>query len=47
MGGIFPKEVLVGQIVDWRTVDYGLYNEARVSLAVNMNSLEEVWVKVP
>lgn len=47
MGGIFPKDILVGQIVDWRTVGYGLYNEARVSLAVNLNTLEEVWVKLP
>ncbi len=46
-GGIFPKGILVGKIVDWRTVGYGLYNEARVSLALNMNTLEEVWVKMP
>jgi len=26
---------------------YGLYKEARVSLAVKMNALEEVWVKLP
>ncbi len=47
MGGVFPKGIEVGQIVDWRTVGYGLYNEARVSLAVNMNKLEEVWVILP
>jgi len=46
-GGIFPKGLLVGQIVDWRTVGYGLYNEARVNLAINMNTLEEVWIKLP
>ncbi len=46
-GSIFPKGILIGQIVDWRTVGYGLYNEARVNLAVNMNALEEVWVKMP
>lgn len=46
-GGVFPREILVGQIVDWRTVGYGLYNEARVSLAARMNLLEEVWVKLP
>jgi len=33
--------------VDWRTVGYGLYNEARVNLAINMNTLEEVWIKLP
>lgn len=46
-GGIFPKGILVGSIVDFRAVDYGLYSEARVKLAVNMNELEEVWVIVP
>ena len=47
VGGIFPPGILVGQIADFRTVGYGLYREARVSLAVKMNSLEEVWVKAP
>jgi rod shape-determining protein MreC len=46
-GGIFPAGILVGQIVDYRTIDYGLYNEARLKLAVKMNTLEEVWVKMP
>jgi hypothetical protein len=46
-GGVFPPGILVGQIADFRTMGYGLYREARVSLAVKMNSLEEVWVKTP
>ena len=46
-GGIFPKGIVVGQIADSRTIGYGLYKEARVSLAVKMNSLEEVWVMTP
>jgi rod shape-determining protein MreC len=46
-GNIFPKGIVVGQIADFRTVGFGLYKEARVSLAVKMNALEEVWVKVP
>ena len=46
-GGIFPPGIVVGQIADFRTVGYGLYKEARVSLAVKMNALEEVWVKMP
>ncbi len=46
-GGIFPKGILVGHIVDWREVGYGLYKEARVSLVLNMNALEEVWVVLP
>src|SRR5260221_8968206 len=47
LGGIFPPGILVGQIVDFRTIDYGLYNAARVKLEVKMNALEEVWVKLP
>ena len=46
-GGTFPPGILVGQIVDFRTIDYGLYNEARIKLEVKMNTIEEVWVKVP
>jgi len=46
-GGIFPKGILVGRIVDFRSVDFGVYSQARVKLAVNMNELEEVWVILP
>jgi rod shape-determining protein MreC len=44
VGGIFPKGIPIGEIVDSRSVGYGLYTEARVRLAVNVNQLEEVWV---
>ena len=43
-GGIFPKGIVVGQVVDVRTNDYGLNLEARVKLAVNLNRLEQVSV---
>ena len=43
-GGIFPKGIAVGQVVDVRTNDYGLNLEARVKLAVNLNRLEQAWV---
>jgi rod shape-determining protein MreC len=46
-GGIFPPGIVIGQIVDYRSIDYGLYNQARVKLEVKMNTLEEVWVKLP
>jgi rod shape-determining protein MreC len=46
-GGIFPPGLIVGQVADIRAAGYGLYKEARVSLAVKMNTLEEVWVKMP
>jgi rod shape-determining protein MreC len=47
LGGVFPKGIVVGQIADFRSVGYGLYNEALVRLAVKMNRLEEVWVMMP
>jgi rod shape-determining protein MreC len=47
LGRFFPPGIVVGQVADVRTVGYGLYKEARVSLAVKMNALEEVWVKLP
>ena len=43
-GGVFPKGLPVGRVVDVRTNDYGLYLEARIKLAVNLNRLEEAWV---
>lgn len=47
LGGIFPKGIPVGKIVDAQQVEYGLYTEARVKLAANLSSLEEVWVMFP
>jgi rod shape-determining protein MreC len=47
LGGIFPKGIPLGKIVDARPVEYGLYTEARVKVAANLSSLEEVWVLFP
>ncbi len=47
MGGIFPKGIPIGQIVDSRTAELGLYTEARVKLNVNLGALEQVWVLLP
>lgn len=44
IGGVFPAGIVIGDIADTRSVGYGLYTEARVKLAVNLNRLEEVWV---
>ena len=44
LGGIFPKAIPIGKIVDSRAAEYGLYIEARVKLAANPSTLEEVWV---
>jgi rod shape-determining protein MreC len=46
-GGVFPPGIVVGQVADFRNVGYGLYKEALVRLAVKMNRLQEVWVKMP
>jgi rod shape-determining protein MreC len=47
LGGIFPKGIPVGEILDSQPVGHGLYTEARVRLAVDANRLEEVWVILP
>jgi rod shape-determining protein MreC len=47
LGGVFPKGIPIGQIVDARPVEFGLYTEARVKLLVNLGSLEQVWVLFP
>ena len=47
LGGVFPKGIPIGQIADVRPVEFGLYTEARVKLAVNVGSLEQVWVLFP
>jgi rod shape-determining protein MreC len=44
LGGIFPKDILIGLVVDSRYEDSGLYTVARVKLAANLSALEEVWV---
>jgi rod shape-determining protein MreC len=45
-GGVFPANILIGQVVDSHSVEYGLAEVARVKLAANLSALEEVWVKV-
>lgn len=46
LGSIFPKGIPIGQIVDARSVEFGLYTEARVKLSANLGSLEQVWVLI-
>lgn len=43
-GGVFPKDILIGTVVDSHSVEYGLYTVARVKLSAHLGSLEEVWV---
>jgi rod shape-determining protein MreC len=47
LGGVFPKGIPVGQVVDSRPVEFGLYTEARVKLAADLGALEQVWVLFP
>lgn len=47
IGGVFPKGIPLGQIVDARQVEYGLYTAARVKLNVNLGALEQVMVLMP
>lgn len=44
LGGIFPKDILVGKILDARSEDYGMSAVARVKLAADLGALEEVWI---
>lgn len=46
-GGIFPPGIPVGRLIDYQTVDQGLYTVARVKLAMEISKLEEVWVIQP
>lgn len=47
LGGVFPKDIPVGKIVDSHSVQYGLETVARVKLGANLDALEEVWVRFP
>jgi len=47
LGGVFPRGIPIGQVVDARPAEFGLYTEARVKLAVNLGALEQVWVLFP
>jgi rod shape-determining protein MreC len=47
LGGVFPRGIPIGQVLDSRSVEYGLYTEARVKLSANLGSLEQVWVLFP
>jgi rod shape-determining protein MreC len=44
LGGIFPKGIPIGKIVDAQAIEYGLATEARVKLNASLGALEQVWV---
>jgi rod shape-determining protein MreC len=47
LGGVFPRGLPVGTLLDTRTAPGGLYTTARVRLSANLNRLDEVWVLLP
>jgi len=46
-GGIYPAGITVGEVIDSRMVEAGIYVEARVRLAVNLAGIDHLWVKLP
>jgi len=46
LGGVFPKGIPIGKIVDAQSIEYGLATEARVKLNANLGALEQVFVKI-
>lgn len=44
LGGVFPRGIPIGKIVDVQSVEYGLATEASVKLNANLGGLEQVWV---
>jgi len=47
LSAIYPKGIPIGTVADVRLIESGLYTEAQVKLAANLNALEEVWVLLP
>jgi rod shape-determining protein MreC len=46
-GGIFPKDISIGQVSDVHAVESGLAQAARVQLGGDLTGMEEVWVLFP
>jgi rod shape-determining protein MreC len=44
LGGIFPKGIPIGKVVDSQSIEEGLATEANVKLNANLGALEQVWV---
>ncbi len=45
-GGIFPRDIMIGTVVETHPTEYGLSKMAQVKLAANLRGLEQVWVLV-
>ena len=46
LGGIFPKGLVIGHVVEVEKDQYGLLQQALVAPAVNFNRLEEVFIVI-
>jgi rod shape-determining protein MreC len=46
-GGVFPKGIPIGKVIETRSVGFGMSTEARVKLSANLKRLDYVWVKFP
>jgi rod shape-determining protein MreC len=44
LGGVFPKDVPIGKVVDARTEDFGFRTVARIRLGANLAALDDVWI---
>lgn len=44
LGGVFPKGLIIGKVIDTRSVQAGLHTSARIKLAADLSRLEEVWI---
>ena len=44
LGGVFPKGILIGRVLDTHTERSGVTTTARVKLAANLDRLEEVFI---
>ncbi len=45
-GGVFPRGIPIGRLIDSQSYDFGLYSGARVRLRVDLDRLDQVWVIV-
>jgi rod shape-determining protein MreC len=46
-GGVFPENIDIGNVIDSHSIEAGLSTVARVRLAADLGTLDEVWVKFP
>ena len=46
LGGVFPRGIPVGKVVDAQPAEFGLTTEADIKLSADLGSLEEVWVLI-